>query len=98
MSQSYRPISSDAVLQIIQQILKNTMQSSANISHILPQHKLREDLELDSLAMVNLQVAIEDEFDMRFDPIENNLTEVFETVGSLMAFVESYLAQGRERQ
>ena len=97
MSQEYRAMNSETALQIIQQILLNIIQPPVNVRQILPQHRLREDLDLDSLFIVNLQVAIEDEFDMRFDPIENDLTEGIETVGSLVAFIENYLAKVRGR-
>ena len=41
--------------------------------------------------MVNLQVTVEDKFNIHFDPIEMDLLEVFETVGSLVTFLESHL-------
>jgi acyl carrier protein len=68
----------------------NTFNWLSDANPILPDHSLREDLELDSLGMVNLQVAIEDEFDIRFDPVETDLTEVFETVESLAEFIQKY--------
>jgi len=73
--------------QIIREILLRTF-SWLDENNITLESRLREDLELDSLAMVNLQVAIEDEFDIRFDPVETDLTEVFETVGTLINFIE----------
>ena len=64
-----------------------------NDNEIAIEDKLREDLGIDSLGMVNLQVTIEDNLNIRFDPIENDLTEVFDTVGSLASFVDEYLAR-----
>jgi len=78
-------------LEAIKRILVDAFPWIDDVSSILPEHGLREDLELDSLAMVNLQVAIEDTFAIRFDPIEMDLAEVFETVGSLADFLERYL-------
>ncbi len=75
----------------MQQILVNNFDWLTDADSILAEHRLRDDLGLDSLAMVNLQVIIEDEFDMRFDPIETDLAEVFETVESLADFLVSYL-------
>lgn len=72
----------------IRRILVNNFNWLSNAKQILPEHRLREDLELDSLGMVNLQVAVEDEFRMRFDPIETDLVEVFRTVGSLVKFLQ----------
>lgn len=48
---------------------------------------LKDDLKLDSIAIVNLSVAIEDEFDIRFDPVNTDLTRVFETIDTLAQFV-----------
>lgn len=52
--------------------------------------ELREDLELDSLSMVNLQVALEDSLGIRFDPIEMDIFSIFSTVGSLAEFIDKY--------
>ena len=46
-------------------------------------HYLREDLGLDSLAMVDLMVVVEDSFNVYFDPVKMDLDTAFETVGSL---------------
>src|ERR1700712_1831147 len=48
-----------------------------------PEARLREDLNLDSLDLVELQVAIEDRLTMRFDPADDGFLEAFDTVGSL---------------
>jgi len=63
---------------------------------ILPEDRLREDLGLDSLGMVNLQVSIEDEFGIRFDPVETDLTEVFNTINSLIEFVYTHVLNNRK--
>ncbi|MCA9734093.1 MAG: acyl carrier protein [Deferribacteres bacterium] len=82
------------IFQNVQKILINNFDWLNVTSPIAPEHRLREDLELDSLAMVSLQVAVEDEFDIRFDPVETDLTEVFLTVGSLTKFIEVYAGNG----
>lgn len=84
-------MNSKTMLKLMQQILVNNFDWLTDADSILAEHRLRDDLGLDSLAMVNLQVIIEDEFDMRFDPIETDLAEVFETVESLADFLVSYL-------
>ena len=64
-----------------------------NADDMSAQHDLREDLGLDSLAMVDLIVALEDEFDLYFDPIEMDLEKAFETVGSLVTFLSIQLGE-----
>ena len=83
-------------LEIIKMMLVETFSWIYSANAILPEHRLQEDLELDSLAMVNLQVAIEDRFSIRFDPISMDLVEVFETVGSLASFLDLYLEELRQ--
>lgn len=61
----------------------------ADMEPILPSHRLRDDLDLDSLDMVNLQIAIEDTFNINFDPIETDIAEVFESVESLANYLSS---------
>lgn len=86
-------------LEMIKMILVDTFSWIDDASRINPEHRLQEDLELDSLALVNLQVAVEDRFDMRFDPISMDLFEVFETVGSLAGFLsERVEGPNRERR
>ena len=53
--------------------------------------RLREDLNLDSLHLVELQVAIEDHFGVRFDPHDRRLLDAFTTVGSLGSYVRHLL-------
>lgn len=82
-------------IEIIRTMLVEIFSWIDGTDPILPEHRLQEDLELDSLAMVNLQVAIEDRFNIRFDPISMDLVEVFETVGSLAGFLNVHLEESR---
>ena len=47
---------------------------------------LIDDLEMDSLQLVMLQVALEEEFDYTFNPLEDNFRDIFKTVGSVCAY------------
>ena len=79
-----------AMVEAIRRILVSLDPGLDCADGVLPEHRLREDLELDSLDLVNLQLAIEEGLSMRFNPIEMDLTHVFETVGSLASFLEEY--------
>ncbi len=52
------------------------------------QADLRRDLGLDSLHLVELQVALEDRFNVIFDPFDEQLVEAFQTIGRLAAYVD----------
>jgi acyl carrier protein len=53
-----------------------------------PEADLRRDLALDSLHLVELQVAVEDRFNVIFDPLDEQLVEAFQTIGHLAAYVD----------
>ncbi len=61
------------------------------VSPVLPGHRLFEDLDLDSIAHVDLMVAVETEFGIRIDDGDHDLAEVFYTIDSLSAYVVACL-------
>jgi acyl carrier protein len=80
-------IQMDVVLDQIKHIVTKLPGCFLAFGQIHREHQLREDVGLDSLAMVDLMIAIEDYFHVYFDPILMDLVEVFETIGSLTDFV-----------
>ena len=55
---------------------------------------LRDALGLDSMLLVELQLRIEDEFGVVFDPTVHDLAQIFQDVDSLNAFVQAHV-EGR---
>lgn len=55
---------------------------------------LREDLNIDSLHMVELQLAIEDHFGIQLDPLDERLADAFNTVGHLARYVQMLRDEG----
>ena len=51
--------------------------------------RFKEDYELDSIDMVNLQVEIEDNFNIKFDPINTDLSEIFVSIDTLTQYIIS---------
>ena len=49
----------------------------------------RDDLGMDSLHVAMLYPDIEDSFNITFSPIDDDLGEIFKTVGTLWDFIES---------
>jgi acyl carrier protein len=68
--------------------LENIFKKLFNIPTLSPSDRLQEDLMLDSMRLIELQVEIEDSFEMRFDPMQDDLASIFKTVGSLAAFLK----------
>jgi len=77
----------DTILRRVHSILARELGLEIELSPALLDKDLQNDLGLDSLAMVTLQVSIEDQFDLRFDPILMDLASVFQTVGTLVDFI-----------
>lgn len=59
-----------------------------NILSLESNERLREDLGLDSINLVNLQVEIEDRFSIYFDPLSMDISKIFATIGSIREFIE----------
>ena len=58
-------------------------------SNIFLESKLRNDLDLDSVSLINFQILIEDEFDVRFNPIEDDIAKIFYDISSLIDYLKS---------
>jgi acyl carrier protein len=81
-------VNCDLLVCALRRILASLDGCFIEAERILPEHRLREDIGLDSLAMIDLLVAIEEKFHIYLDPLEVDLFSAFETVGSLTALVE----------
>ncbi len=57
--------------------------SECSLSNLSVEMSLTDDLGMESLHIVTLQIELEDEFGIQFDPIEDDFFEIFCTVGSL---------------
>jgi len=57
-------------------------------SEITDDLSFRDDLGMDSLSIAMLYPDIEDSFNINFSPLDDDLGEIFKTVGSLWKFVE----------
>ncbi len=73
--------------QRVYQVLGAIADWLPNNQEISLSDSLSNDLGFDSLAFVNLQIAIEDEFGFRFDPVQTDFISIFNTAGSLVTFL-----------
>ena len=65
---------------------QHTMKTSSEINDTMT---FRQDLGMDSLRIAMLYPEIEDSFNIRFSPLDDDLGEIFKTVGTLWRFIES---------
>ncbi len=82
-------MSSAGIAQLVQTLFPWTAGAEAG-----DEARLREDLGLDSLHLVELQMRVEDRFRVRFDPLDDGFIEAFETVGGLHRYVRRLRADG----
>ena len=75
------------LLNKIQKILYNNFSWIEN-KELNLNNSLKNDLGFDSISLVELQILIEEEFNIRFNPIETDLSEVFKTIASLIEYLE----------
>jgi acyl carrier protein len=85
-------MTTEQISDLIRRLISEVPGCFLRYDQIQPEHRLQEDLGLDSLAMVDLMVAIEDNLDVYFDPVQLDLETAFETVCSLSNFVTELTA------
>lgn len=61
-------------------IIKGILEREENMNS---ETHLLDDLAMDSISMLYLQVAIEDEFDVTFDPLEDEFEIIFSKIKNL---------------
>ncbi|MCT4688876.1 acyl carrier protein [Vallitalea sp.] len=66
----------EKVITIIKDIL-DTEESMNGETHLL------DDLAMDSISMLYLQIAIEDKFNVKFDPLEDEFEFIFSNINNL---------------
>lgn len=69
--------------------IKNVMGNEDLI--IQPESRLQEDLSLESIHILMLQVALEETFCFRFDPMEDNFRQIFACVKSVSDYVSEHI-------
>ena len=76
---------SEDVYGMVAGCIRNVMESSE--LEISPESRLQEDLSFDSIHILMLQVALEEIFCFRFNPMEDNFRQIFATVGSIVDYI-----------
>ncbi|NDV57969.1 acyl carrier protein [Bacteroides sp. 519] len=69
------------------QIIKKQFIWLSSQEEISVNASLRNDLAFDSIAIVNLQVLLEDEFDFRFNPVVDDFSKIFYSIETLTYYI-----------
>ena len=73
-------------LERLKEVFKNVVSEDANVSTINEQTGLFTDLGMNSIAMLYMALAVEDEFGISFT---NEDFTSFQTVGDVLKFIEN---------
>lgn len=79
-----------ATLKELKAIIAGLMEPPGDPDSFTEATGIRDDLGFDSVGMVDLMIEVEGRFGVYFDPLEQDLIKVFETVGSLACFLEEW--------
>jgi len=80
-----QPLSRDQIFKRLQAMMKDILQLES-VDHLTPESRLREDLQIDSLAMVDMVIALEDRFGVKL-PSDINLLANIRTLGDTVDLV-----------
>jgi acyl carrier protein len=70
----------------IREVLQKVIYKTASLENLTPESRLQEDLDMDSVRVVDLVLGLEDEFGIR---IEDEAIEKIKTMGDLTDLVRS---------
>lgn len=76
----------EETVSVIREVLRRQQKESAG--EMPASALLRDDLGLDSIDLVILQVELEDRFQIRFDPLEDDFSRLFYSIGSLCEYLD----------
>jgi acyl carrier protein len=80
------------VIDVVKVVLRDTLELGDRVDTFDPSTRLFESLvELDSMAVLNVMVALEERFEITIDDDDVD-AETFETLGNLSRFVAAKLA------
>lgn len=80
--------SGESTLKELKAIIAGLMEPPGDPERFSEDDGIRDDLGFDSVGMVDLMIEVEGCFGVYFDPLEEDLTKIFQTVGSLLNFVD----------
>lgn len=79
----------DLLLERVVRCVESSVENAS--AEITAESRLQEDLDMSSLELVMLQIALEEEFLISFDPINDDFGAIFQTVSSVYRFVKENL-------
>ena len=77
----------DEVLEAIKKCIEEALEH--DVDSLSLDDSLTDDLDMQSIHIVTFQVALEDAFQIEFDPLRDDFYEIFRTVSSVYQVVKT---------
>lgn len=88
----------ERILRIVSEQYFNSFGRDNGSIEITINTNIRKDLGFDSIMLVILQIVIEDAFGIRFDPMEDDLNNVFTTIQEISRYVYGIMRNEYEQE
>lgn len=82
----------ERIIRIVIGMLQKTVKYDESVV-VTKESELLDDLGFDSIMLIVLQVEIEDAFHIRFNPVEEDLQQIFMSVQTLADYVQDHIGE-----
>ena len=88
MNRPGREETENRIIEIVTEMFRNSAGYNKDVT-VSDKTRIQDELGFDSIMLIVLQIDIEDAFHIRFDPVEEDLQQVFLSVRTLTDSVQS---------
>ena len=90
MNRPGREETENRIIEIVTEMFRNSAGYNKDVT-VSAKSQIQDELGFDSIMLIVLQIDIEDAFHIRFDPVEEDLQQVFLSVRTLTDSVQSHM-------
>lgn len=90
MNRLGREETENKIIEIVTEMFRNSAVYNKDVT-VNAETQIQDELGFDSIMLIVLQIDIEDAFHIRFDPVEEDLQQVFLTVRTLTDSVQNHM-------
>ena len=90
MNRLGREETENKIIEIVTEMFRNSALYNKDLT-VNAETQIQDELGFDSIMLIVLQIDIEDAFHIRFDPVEEDLQQVFLTARTLTDSVQNHM-------
>lgn len=90
MNRLGREETENKIIEIVTEMFRNSALYNKDVT-VNAETQIQDELGFDSIMLIVLQIDIEDAFHIRFDPVEEDLQQVFLTARTLTDSVQNHM-------